>query len=299
MSRSCETSSSYSIACFKFVVVCGVCLIPDPRPSPPSILPLSFVLCPISSHSCLAFFLFGGWAGLLDMPPLSTAHPITWHAHVAASAFFILLIDIDVFIWWSCIPLPISPLLPPSPSSLCILDHFLSFQVSGPVEADYPSPGGAGPPHCLRSVSLSLCSRYAHSPHPVCLGGWGRGAGRPQVCSRGHLLQQQTLTLLLVLVSLTHDITHTWSHTYIHTHRFNMHHSTPQHRQPATCFHTERWSYRNDRQASLSEEGRSKWGGEFRGVQHTHTFRLWTQRAAMARPRPSHGQELKRVGPSF
>lgn len=102
---------------------------------------------------------------------------------------------------------------PPSPSSLCILDHFLSFQVSGPVEADYPSPGGAGPPHCLRSVSLSLCSRYAHSPHPVCVGGWGRGAGRPQVCSRGHLLQQQTLTLLLVLVSLTHDITHIHDHT--------------------------------------------------------------------------------------
>lgn len=101
------------------------------------------------------------------------------------------------------------------PSSLCILDHFLSFQVSGPVEADDPSPGGAGPPHCLRSVSLSLCSRYAHSPHPVRVGGRGRGAGRPQGRHSGHLLQQQTLMKLLVLftLQLTNIDTnaHTWS----------------------------------------------------------------------------------------
>ncbi|MEQ2303339.1 hypothetical protein AMECASPLE_015790 [Ameca splendens] len=63
------------------------------------------------------------------------------------------------------------------PSSLCILDHFLSFQVSRPVEANNPPPGGAGPPHCLRSISVSLCSRYAHSPHPVGVGWRGRGAG--------------------------------------------------------------------------------------------------------------------------
>ncbi|KAL7374010.1 hypothetical protein ABVT39_019678 [Epinephelus coioides] len=113
-----------------------------------------------------------------------------------ATARFVLLTGINVFI--SCNPsippsppTPFTPLPPlsssvllvsrlspsPPPSSLCILDHFLSFQVSGPVEADDPSPGGAGPPHCLRSVSLSLCSRYAHSPHPVRVGGRGRGAG--------------------------------------------------------------------------------------------------------------------------
>lgn len=103
---------------------------------------------------------------------------------------------------------------PPPPSSLCILDHFLSFQVSGPVEADNSSPGGAGPPHCLSSISLSLCSRYAHSPHPVGVGGWGWGSERPQACCRRHLLQQQTLTLLVLLhTSNLHTRTHTPTHT--------------------------------------------------------------------------------------
>lgn len=109
----------------------------------------------------------------------------------------------------------------PPPSSLCILDHFLSFQVSGPVEADNPSPGGTGPSHCLRSISLSLCSRYAHSPHPVGVGRWGRGAGRPQARRGGHLLQQQTLMMLLVLFTLSKSYTHAHTHTHCqqHTHR--------------------------------------------------------------------------------
>ena len=140
-------------------------------------------------------------------------------------------------------PLPVFPLSPsvlplllpplPPPSSLCILDHFLSFQVSGPVEADDPSPGGAGPPHCLCSVSLSLCSRYAHSPHPVRVGGRGRGAGRPQARRRGHLLQQQTLMMLLVpftLQPMTHTDTYTWKTADTHT---PVQH-TPQHTAGST-----------------------------------------------------------------
>lgn len=115
-----------------------------------------------------------------------------------------------------CVPCLLSLLLPPPhPSSLCILDHFLSFQVSRPVEADDPSPGGARPPHCLRSVSLSLCTRYAHSPHPVSVGGWGRGARRPQARCGGHLLQQQTLMMLLVPLTLQHTRTHTHCSTHI------------------------------------------------------------------------------------
>lgn len=66
MSRSCETSSSYSIACFKFVVVCGVCLIPDPPPPPlPSLHPPP-VFCSVPHQlSLLLGFLFVrgvGWA---------------------------------------------------------------------------------------------------------------------------------------------------------------------------------------------------------------------------------------------
>lgn len=126
---------------------------------------------------------------------LQMRHCLTPHSPVRHFSF-ILLTDAFIFVQPlhpstpPMCPLSIPPLPPRSsyPSSLCILDHFLSLQVSGPVEADDPSPGGAGPPHCLRSVSLSLCSRYAHSPHPVRLGGRGRGAGRPQVCHRGHLL---------------------------------------------------------------------------------------------------------------
>lgn len=97
-------------------------------------------------------------------------------------------------------PCPSPPLHVPlsSFSSLCILDHFLSFQVSGPVEADNPCSGGRGAPQCLGRVSLSLCSCYAHSPNPVCVG--GRGSGRSQGYRRGHLLQQ-------ALSCLTH--THT------------------------------------------------------------------------------------------
>lgn len=181
--------------------------------------------------------------------PHRSSIPVTPNSGMAA-ACFILLTGINVFI--SCNPLhpshpPFSPSLPlpPSvllvsrlsssspPSSLCILDHFLSFQVSGPVEADDPSPGGAGPPHCLCSVSLSLCSRYAHSPHPVRVGGRGRGAGRPQARRGGHLLQQQTLMMLLVLftLQLAHTNTHIDdTHTHTHTHLFNIHHSTLQYR---------------------------------------------------------------------
>lgn len=152
----------------------------------------------------------------------ATFHPSSCHSppRHGQKLLFILLTDINVFIFCAT-PAPPPPLAPsvllvsrlllpsPSPSSLCILDHFLSFQVSGPVEADDPSPGGAGPPHCLRSVSLSLCSRYAHSPHPVCVGGWGRGAGRSQARRWWHLLQQQTLMMLLVPFTLsTHSNTH-------------------------------------------------------------------------------------------
>lgn len=149
-------------------------------------------------------------------------------------------------------PFPFSPCPPlcslsssplPPPSSLCILDHFLSFQVSGPVEADDPSPGGAGPPHCLRSVSLSLCSRYAHSPHPVRVGGRGRGAGRPQARRRGHLLQQQTLMMLLVpFHTSTHD-THTHTYTWKtsrHTHTCSTH-TTAHCRQHLTGSQPNTW----------------------------------------------------------
>ncbi|GAA6231780.1 polyadenylate-binding protein 2 isoform X2 [Lates japonicus] len=66
-----------------------------------------------------------------------------------------------------------------------------------------PPQVAPAPPHCLCSVSLSLCSRYAHSPHLVRVGRRGRGAGRPQAHGRGHLLQQQTLMMLLVLFTLT------------------------------------------------------------------------------------------------
>lgn len=187
------------------------------NPPPPLHPPPVFCSLPRHLSLLLGFHCFfsGGWAGLLNMLPLSSCHIHTWPL-----VFFLYSFDRHRCFYLVVLHTPSPPHLslpPPSPSSLCILDHFLSFQVSGPVEADYPSPGGTGPPHCLRSVSLSLCSRYAHSPHPVCVGGWGRGAGRPQVCSGGHLLQQQTLTLLLVLVSLTHDITHTHTQAAGHT----------------------------------------------------------------------------------
>lgn len=83
-------------------------------------------------------------------------------------------------------------MLPPPPSlllSLCILDHFLSFQVSRPVEADYPSSRGRSTPYCLGGVSVSICSRYAHSPDPLCLGGWDWGTGWPPAHCGRHLLQ--------------------------------------------------------------------------------------------------------------
>lgn len=138
--------------------------------------------CPVGLYIQFFFLLHGrGSLPCCHPPPLILSLP----AQAWPKAPFILLTDIDDFISCnSCIP-PAHPFPPlcslssvfPPPSSLCILDHFLSFQVSGPVEADDPSPGGAGPPHCLCSVSLSLCSHYAHSPHPVCVGGRGRGAG--------------------------------------------------------------------------------------------------------------------------
>lgn len=246
-----------------------------PTPTPPS-FPIFLFFAPSSLKLLPGFFLGRG-----GIPQHAAAlHSSSCHSTLTRGRclFFILFDGHCFYLVLLHSPLPIYPSPPPSPSSLCILDHFLSFQVSGPVEADYPSPGGAGPPHCLRSVSLSLCSRYAHSPHPVCVGRWGRGAGRPQVCCRGHLLQQQTLTVLLV--SLTHDVTQTCI-THTHTHLFNMHHSTLQHRQPATGFYTERYSDRSDRQTGLSEEGRSR-RGEFRGVQHTHLRPLNTERGAVA-----------------
>lgn len=89
-------------------------------------------------------------------------------------------------------PIPACP-PPPPPPPLCILDHFLSFQVSGPVAADDPSPGGTGATHRLGGVPVTLRSRYAHSPHPVRVGGRGRGSGRPQAYRGGDLLQQQAL----------------------------------------------------------------------------------------------------------
>lgn len=85
---------------------------------------------------------------------------------------------------------PVLPPPPPSPLlSLCILDHFLSFQVSGPVETDYPSSRGRSAPYRLGGVSVSFCSRYAHSPNPLCVGGRGRGTGRPPAHCGRHLLQ--------------------------------------------------------------------------------------------------------------
>lgn len=71
--------------------------------------------------------------------------------------------------------LPLFLMLPPPPlsCSLFVLDHFLSFQVSRPVEADYPSSRGRSTPYCLGGVSVSICSRYAHSPDPLCVGGTG------------------------------------------------------------------------------------------------------------------------------
>lgn len=179
--------------------------------------------CPGGLYIHLIFF---SWAGFLAVLPPSTAHPVTSRSGMAKSSFysfdrhrcfyFVQLLHPPAH------PFPPSPPLcslssvSPPPSSLCILDHFLSFQVSGPVEADDPSPGGAGPPHCLCSVSLSLCSRYAHSPHPVCVGGWGRGAGWPQTRCRGHLLQQQTLIMLSPFHTSTHSNTH-GRHTHTHT----------------------------------------------------------------------------------
>ncbi len=78
------------------------------------------------------------------------------------------------------VPVLLLPLLSLSLSlsrslSLCILDHFLSFQVSGPVETDYPSSRGCGAPYSLGGVSVSFCTRYAHSPHPLHVGGRGTG----------------------------------------------------------------------------------------------------------------------------
>ena len=219
-----------------------------PLPTPPWPSPSFPIFCSLPNHlwnSCLAYyFLLRGGSSTCFCSPLLIQ---SLHSHVAAGSFLFFSIDVNVFIWCSCTPPPppISPhISPPFPSSLCILDHFLSFQVSGPVEADYPSPGGAGPPHCLRGVSLSLCSRYAHSPHPVCVGGWGRGAGRPQVGRRGHLLQQQTLTVLLV--------SYTRHHTHTHTHLYNMHYSTGSQQHVSI----RRWS---DRRTWMSE-GRSGGG---------------------------------------
>lgn len=239
--------------------------------------------------------LVGGVIAAMS-PPLHL-----WHGH---SSFFIST-GISVF-YFSCNPLHPSPPAPPlfssppsppppsvhlvsrlsppspSPSSLCILDHFLSFQVSGPVEADNPSPGGAGPPHCLRSISLSLCSRYAHSPHPFGVGGRGRGAGRPQARRGGHLLQQQTLMMLLVLFTLQISHTHT-SSTKTHTHLFNTHTRTPQHTAVQTALNrqpTQHMIYIQRAEANIaewqaggqaslreSEEGRTRDEGVFWGVQ--------------------------------
>lgn len=95
-----------------------------------------------------------------------------------------------------------SPLFLSFPLSLCVLDHFLSFQVSGPVEAEYSSsPCGCSAPYSLTIVSFSLCSLYP-SVHTH-VGGWGWGTG----WSPAYLLQQQTLN--------THSLTHT--HSRAHT----------------------------------------------------------------------------------
>lgn len=174
-------------------------------PPPPLrlITPLIVFFCPLLSgqlwtfgvhwdYTCIDFFFLPLLPRRAATPP-PLVHTCQLQLRHGQSSS-ILLTGISVFILCHpCTPHPhppfshppplcslshLSPLPPsPTPSSLCILDHFLSFQVSGPVEADDPSPGGAGPPHCLRSVSLSLCSRYAHSPHPVRVGGRGRGAG--------------------------------------------------------------------------------------------------------------------------
>lgn len=74
------------------------------------------------------------------------------------------------------------------------------------MAADDPSPGGTGAAHCLGGVPLTLRSRYAHSPHPVRVGGRGRGSGRPQANRGGDLLQQQALmtSLFLVLLFFSH-----------------------------------------------------------------------------------------------
>lgn len=270
-----------------------------PPPPEPSTLPRLLFFSSASLKLLLGFFL--GWRVGGGAPQHAAALHCS-SCHVAFTRgrwlFFILLININVFIWCSCISPPHLS-LPPSPSSLCILDHFLSFQVSGPVEADYPSPGGAGPPHCLRSVSLSLCSRYAHSPHPVCVGRWGRGAGGPQVCCRGHLLQQQTLTVI--------SVSYTWHHSDMHhTHTHTCSTCTTAHCSTGSQQHvsTQRDEAKRltDRQVWVRRAGAGGGGGSL-GVCGTHTFMLWTQnvqpwlvrgRLTSQRPRMEH-----REGPSF
>lgn len=111
--------------------------------------------------------------------------------------------------------LPLFLMLPPPPlsCSLFVLDHFLSFQVSRPVEADHPSSRGRSTPYCLGGVSVSICSRYAHSPDPLCVGGWG--TGWPPAHSGRHLLQQQALSFnnMIILRCTRPMLTQTHTHS--------------------------------------------------------------------------------------
>lgn len=158
-----------------------------------------------------------------------------------------------------------APASPPSPSLPPPLPLLSLYIRSLLVVSGFRTSGGwlplprwrRPPPLSPQRLSLSLLPLCTLTPSCLC-GEVGEGGRATTGLLQGAFTT--TANADSALVSVTHDITQTCiSHT--HTHVFNMQHSTLQHRQPATRFYTDRWSYTTDRPTSLSEEGRSRRGG--------------------------------------